>query len=146
MPYFKMKPFIYTFCFVLLTACSNTVENEHCKYLLNLKFNTSINLSLPQYSQLQFAGNSIYIENFGNKGIIVASTGVDFLAWDAADPNHAQTDCSKLVNSGLNATCGCSDKNTYSLVTGQITGSSALPCSLRNYRVEKSGNVLYISN
>lgn len=141
-----MKSFFLIFSFILLTTCSNTIENENCKFLLNIEFSTSINLSLPQYSQLQFAGNSIYIENFGNKGIIVASTGVDYFAWDAADPNHPQSACSKLVNSGLVATCGCEDKNSYSLITGQITGSAALPCSLRNYRVEKSGNILYISN
>lgn len=141
-----MKLFFLIFCFVFFTACSDTRENENCKFLLNIGFSTSINLSLPQYSQLQFAGNSIYIENFGNKGIIIASTGVDFFAWDAADPNLPQSTCTRLVNSGLVASNSCDNKNTYSLITGQITGSAALPCSLRNYRVEKNGNILYISN
>ena len=141
-----MKSFLYIICFIFLIGCSGITENENCKFLLDITFNIPINLSLPQYDQLQFAGNSIYIENGGNRGIIVASTGVDFFAWDAADPNHLQSECSKLINSGLEATCDCDDKNTYSLVTGQALGSNVLPCSLRNYRVERRGDILYISN
>ena len=141
-----MRSFLYTICFIFLVGCSGVTENENCKFLLDINFNIPINLSLPQYSQLQFAGNSIYVANVANGGIIIASTGADFLAWDARDPNHAQTSCSILVNSGLEATCGCDDKNTYSLVTGQALGSDALPCSLKNYRVQKTGNILYISN
>ena len=141
-----MKTFFYTICFIFLVGCSGNTENENCKFLLNINFNIPLNLNLPQYSQLQFAGNSIYVTNVGNGGIIIASTGADFLAWDARDPNHAQTSCSILVNSGLEATCGCDDENTYSLVTGQALGTNPLPCSLRNYRVQKNGNTLYISN
>lgn len=141
-----MKSLFYGVCLVFLFGCSGNTENENCKFLLDISLNIPVNLNLPQYSQLQFAGNSIYVSNVGNGGVIIASTGSDFLAWDARDPNHAQTSCSILVNSGLEATCGCDDKNTYSLVTGQALGSKALPCSLRNYRVQKNGNMLYISN
>ena len=141
-----MKLFLYMICFLFLLGCTGNTENENCRFLVNINFNIPINISLPQYSQLQFAGNSIYIPNIANGGVIVSSTGVDFLAWDARDPNHPQTECSILVNSGLNATCGCDDKNTYNLVTGQATGSKALPCSLRNYRVERNGSTLFISN
>lgn len=88
-----------------LVSCSKSdTANSSCKFLLNVGVNLSINLSLPQYNQLQFAGNSVYVANAGNGGIIVASTGVDFFAWDASDPNHAQSPCSRLVNSGLDAT------------------------------------------
>jgi nitrite reductase/ring-hydroxylating ferredoxin subunit len=141
-----MKSLLYTIYFIFLVGCSGNTENENCKFLLDISFNVPVNLSLPQYSQLQFAGNSVYVPNAGNGGIIIASTGADFLAWDARDPNHIQTECSILVNSGLNATCGCDDKNAYNLVTGQAIGSTALPCSLRNYRVEINGDILYISN
>ena len=130
----------------IVLGCSSSEENENCKFLLNIGVNVSINLSLPEYSQLQFAGNSVYISNQGNGGIIVASTGADFLAWDAADPNHTQSSCSVLNNSGLNATCGCDDKNEYSLVNGQPLNNGSLMCGLRNYRVEKSGNTLRIYN
>ena len=140
----------YTFIlllFFLFFSCSkNSVNNPNCRFLLDLGINEVVNLNLPQFNQLQFAGNSVFIPNAGNAGIIIASTGADFFAWDAADPNHAQSPCSVLENSGLTATCGCEDKNEYSLVTGQALGNGNLPCSLRNYRVEKSGNTLLITN
>ena len=142
-----MKPFLYIACFVFLFTCSNSTENENCKYLLSVSFTRNINLSLPEYSQLQFACNSIYIPNLGgNKGVIVANTGADFLAWDATDPNHIPSDCSRLINSNLEATCGCEEGNTYSLVNGYALKGKVLPCGLKNYRVEKTGNMLYISN
>lgn len=141
-----MKHILIVISFIFLTTCSdNNVVNENCRFLLNISVNTTINLNLPQFSQLNFAGNSVFISNQGNAGIIVAFTGADYLAWDAADPNHIQSSCSVLANSGLNATCGCNDKNEYSLVTGQALNNGTLPCSLRNYRVERSGNSLRIS-
>ena len=141
-----MKVLISLLGLLTILSCSSSQENENCKFLLNIGVNVNINLSLPEYSQLQFAGNSVYISNQGNGGIIVASTGADFFAWDAADPNHTQSSCSVLINSGLNATCGCDDKNEYSLVNGQPLNNSSLMCGLRNYRVEKSGNTLRIYN
>ncbi|MBJ6369669.1 Rieske (2Fe-2S) protein [Snuella sedimenti] len=129
-----------------MSCSSNSIDNKNCKFLLDIGVNVAVNLNLPQYSQLQFTGNSAYVANAGNGGIIVAFTGADYLAWDAADPNHPQSECSVLVNSGLNATCGCDDKNTYSLVTGAPLNNGTLQCSLRNYRVTVSGNTLLISN
>lgn len=91
--------FIFTlFLFLLLFSCSdNSNQNENCRFLLDLGVNEVINLNLPQYSQLQFAGNSVYIQNAGNGGIIIASTGADFFAWDAADPNHIPRDRKSVV-------------------------------------------------
>ncbi|UKM65878.1 hypothetical protein GSB9_02449 [Flavobacteriaceae bacterium GSB9] len=139
--------FFYLACFGLLWSCSsNVVDDKNCRFLLDINVNLSIDLSLPAYSQLQFAGNSVYIPNVGNAGIIVASTGVDFYAWDASDPNHAPSECSALVPSGLNGTCGCGDGNTYNFVTGTPDGNAGLRCPLRNYRIERSGNILTIYN
>ncbi len=142
-----MKPFFYLACFIFLWSCSgNQVDDKNCRFLLDINVNLSIDLSLPAYSQLQFAGNSVYIPNVGNAGIIVASTSFDFYAWDASDPNHAPSECSALVPNGLNGTCGCDDGNTYNFVTGTPDGNEGLRCPLRNYRVQKSGNILTIYN
>lgn len=103
-------------------------------------------MSLPQYSQLQFISNSVYVANAGNAGIIVTNTGSGYLAWDAGDPNQVPSSCSTLTISGLNAISSCGNQNTYSLVTGQAIGNSDLQCSLKNYRVEQNGNVLLIYN
>ena len=142
-----MKSFIYLFLIIFITSCSsNSVDDKNCRFLLNVGVNVSVNMSLPQYSQLQFISNSVYVPNAGNAGIIVTNTGSGYLAWDASDPNHTPSSCSTLTVSGLNATCGCGDENTYSLVTGQALGDGNLQCSLKNYRVEKNGNVLLIYN
>ncbi|NNC49956.1 MAG: hypothetical protein HKO01_05415 [Flaviramulus sp.] len=140
-----MKSILTVISFVFLFSCSgNSVDNQNCRFLLDIGVNLNIDLSLPQYSQLTFAGNSVYIANAGNAGIIVASTGADFYAWDASDPNHTPNSCSALVPNGLFGTCGCDDDNTYNFVTGTSEGNTGLKCALKNYRVEKNGNVLLI--
>ena len=129
-----------------MSCGSNSVDDKNCRFLLDIGVNFTIDLSLPQYSQLTFAGNSVYIQNEGNAGIIVVSTGADFFAWDASDPNHAPNDCSALIPSGLNGTCGCGDGNTYNFVTGTPDGNDGLRCALKNYRVQQTGNTLLIFN
>jgi len=140
------KIFLSTLIGIILMSCSKSnINNSNCPFLLNIGVNTSVNMNLPQFSQLLFVSNSVYVPNVGNKGIIVTNSGTGFLAWDAADPNHAQQSCSVLSGTGLEGTCGCTDANTYSFITGQSLGT-ALPCTLKRYRVEVSGNNLLITN
>ena len=142
-----MKPLFTMLLFFFLIDCSdNSNQDENCRFLLNIGVNVVVNLNLPQFNQLQFAGNSVYIPNAGNSGIIVASTGTDFFAWDAADPNQIPSSCSILVNSGLNAVSSCDDKNEYNLINGLPLKNSSLRCGLKNYRVNRNGNTLIISN
>ena len=138
--------FILIFTLILVSCSGNTDVDENCNFLLDINVNTSINLNLPQYSQLQFAGNSIYIANVGNKGVIIANTGADFLAWDAADPNIPQSTCSVLVPNGLEATSNCDDQNTYSLANGTPLYNSSLRCALKFYAVQQNGDTLVIFN
>lgn len=132
---------------MLLVSCSKSnINNRNCRFLLNIGVNTSINLNLPQYSSLQFVSNSVFVPNVGNGGVIVTNSGTGFIAWDASDPNHTPSLCSKLEVNGLEGTCGCSDANVYSLITGQPLSDPDLNCGLKAYRVEQSGNDLFISN
>lgn len=140
-----MKYFFLLISLVLLTACSRNSSDENCKFLVNAAVNITVNLSLPQYSQLQFTSNSVYFENQGNQGVIVMNVGSGYRAWDAADPNHEQSACSQLSIDGANAVCGCIDANTYSLFTGASIGTQ-LPCGLKEYRVTNSGNSLVVTN
>ena len=104
-------------------------------------------MSFSQYSQLKFAGNSIYEANYGNAGIIVTSLGNNqYFAWDASDPNHIPSNCSAVIGTGLEGTCGCGDGNKYSFVNGQPLENASLVCGLKNYRVEQNGDNLLISN
>jgi len=140
-----MKHFFLLMSLMFLTACSRNNSDENCKFLVNAQVNASVNMNLPQYSQLQFTSNSVYLANQGNKGVIVTNVGSGYRAWDAADPNHEQTTCSLLKINGANAVCGCDDANTYSLFTGGSVGQQ-LACGLKEYRVNVSGNSLIISN
>ncbi|MFD1161472.1 hypothetical protein [Hwangdonia seohaensis] len=141
-----MKPYFYLLILIIFTACSKNSDDKNCKFLLDVSVNVTINLNLPQYNQLNSIGNSVYVANAGNGGVIVTNAGSGFLAWDAADPNHTPTSCSIVSGSGLEGTCGCTDANKYSFVTGQPLENSTLQCGLRNYRVEQNGNTLLIFN
>ena len=113
---------------------------------MNLAVNVNINLNLPQYSQLQYTSNSVYIANQGNGGIIVINVGTGLRAWDAADPSHTPSSCSVMQIDGVNAKCGCADGNEYSLFTGSPIGVQ-LPCALKEYRViDNGGNSYTITN
>ena len=126
-------------------GCAKNVVDNRCNFLLDLDIYYEINLNLPQYSDLNFISNSVYIPNVGNSGIIVVNSGSNFLAWDAGDPNHTNLPCAVLTVSGLEASSSCAEQNTYSLITGQSIGV-ALNCSLKPYRVETNGNILIITS
>ena len=141
----RQTKFYFIIILILLNSCTKNINDSNCNNLLNLDVFYEVNLNLPQYSQLNFISNSVYIPNVGNGGIIVTNSGSGFLAWDAADPNHVNVPCAVLSISGLEATSSCAQQNTYSLITGQSLGV-ALPCTLKPYRIEQSGNILLITS
>ncbi|WP_034041929.1 hypothetical protein [Wocania ichthyoenteri] len=141
-----MKPYLYLLIVLIFTACSKNSVDKNCNFLLDVGVNISINMSLPQYSQLAFVSNPVYIPNAGNGGIYVTNTGTGFVAFDAADPNHIPSSCSKLTLSGINGICGCDDENEYSLFNGLPVNNSSLRCPLKAYRVEENGTTLLIFN
>lgn len=128
---------------LLLTACGRDNHINDCNYLLNAGVNATVNLNLPEYSELQYTSRSVYIANQGNGGIIVTNTGTGLRAWDAADPNHAPNlGCITMTIKGTEAHCNCGDENKYTLFTGQLL-QGALPCGLKEYRVTPMGNNTY---
>ena len=147
-----MKSFFALFLVVLFFSCSdNSNQNENCRFLLDIGINENVRLNLLPGSNLS-SGTSVLIESSLHRGIIVTQVGSTYYAWDAADPNHTFDGSCKLKPTnntntfGLTATCSCEDKNEFSLVNGLPLINSELRCSLRNYRVEQSGNTLLISN
>ncbi|OUR98271.1 hypothetical protein A9Q86_14560 [Flavobacteriales bacterium 33_180_T64] len=141
-----MKKIILILSCLFLTNCGGDDTVNNCNFLLNVGVNATLNLNLPEYSQLMFTSNTVYIPNQGNKGIYVINVGNNnFRAWDAADPNHTPSNCSFLQIDGVEVTCGCADENKYNLFTGQVL-EQQLPCGLKEYRVTASGSSLVISN
>lgn len=141
-----MKSYFFILMCLFLTGCSKNSVDNNCNFLLDINVNTTINMSLPQYSQLEFVSNPVYVPNVGNGGIYVTNIGTGFVAFDAADPNHVPSSCSVLTRTGINGTCGCDDENEYSLFNGLPLNNPNLRCPLKAYRVEKNGNTLLVFN
>ena len=140
-----LRNFRYLLLIIFIFNCSSNINDSRCNFLLNLDIYYEVNLNLPQYSDLNFVSNSVYIPDVGNGGIIIVNAGTGFLAWDASDPNHEILPCSILNINGLEAISSCAQQNSYSLITGQSVGT-VLNCTLKAYRVESVGNVLIISS
>lgn len=129
-------------CVVL--SCQKDRVNNNNPNLGNYNFTIQVNMNLPTYSNLQFAGNSVKVNEFGvgNRGVIVFNTGSGYVAFDGACPNQPLSSCSTLEIEGASATCPC-DNAVYSLFTGQAPG---LQYPLKQYRTEVNGTTIIVSN
>lgn len=143
----NMKAIFLLIGLSFLISCESDDNLRRNPNLLNINVNYEVNLSLPQFNNLNFSGNSVYVPGQGNLGLIIVNSGSSFLAWDAADPNLTPSDCSRLIIiDGLTAESTC-DKppNSYSLITGQPLVEN-LRYPLFAYRVTESSGVLRIFN
>ena len=132
--------------FLSLINCNKKKVNQNCGKLPNINASFSINLNLPEYNNLKFTSNTVLIPNQGNGGIIIINSGNEFYrAWDALDPNHPPSECSKLELDGIEASSNCNTKNTFNLFTGQPSNNSEI-CGLKEYFATKEGNIIYVNN
>ncbi len=144
---------ITAFCILQLSFLSvyNCGENpiDRNPYLVDIKFQREFNLSLPLYSNLNYVGGSLLIEDVGINGIILFNlNGSSFLAWEATCPNHLPKSCSKLGIEGVLAVCSC-ESFQYSLATGQLLNPNeelTPPQSLLFYQVENYNGILSVRN
>lgn len=127
-------------------GCSNSDDVRYENpYLADINVNLQIDLDLPEYNNLKFPGNKYTTYNYGIYGVSVYCISPNsYVAFELTDPNHAPQNCSRLTVTGIEAACNCDD-NVYNIITGQST-SEQMEFPLKPYRVEKSGNVLLISN
>lgn len=141
-----MKAILLLILFTLSVSCESDDNLRRNPNLLNINVNYEINLNLPQFNNLNFSGNSVYVPGQGNQGLIIVNSGSSYLAWDAADPNLVPSECSRLIIDGLNAESTCDEPpNSYSLITGQPLVED-LRYPLFAYRITESGGVLRIFN
>lgn len=143
--------FIFSLVIFMCISCStddNGGDNNN-PFVPNALVQFQLDLGLPLFDNLRFAGGSAYISNGGGvKGFFVFNlSGDQFFAWEATCPNHVPNDCSRMTVQGVLAKCSCEDYE-YSLANGQllnpVEGGTNYP--MVNYRVSKSGDVLSISN
>lgn len=135
------KYFVLLIILSFVAGCDTGTLNNRNPYLPNYPVNEQINLSLPQYSNLQFVSNHVVI-SAGVRGIVVFNTGSGYVAFDLACPNQDLSACSSMTISGINAVCPC-DNAEYSLFNGQSAG---MEYPLKQYRTESAGGYLYITN
>ncbi len=135
-------------CLVLLVGCSTEDSNtDRNPNLVDLNFSITYNLTLPQYNQLNFPGNSFQDYSIGITGInVYYLSNNQYIAFELTDPNHPIVDCSTLVVNGIEARCQCEDNNIYNLVSGEQTAGAQGQYTLKPYRATRSGDVLTISN
>ncbi len=142
-----MKKVLIILTFLLFACSGDDNDRANCNFLFDAGVNLTVNTNLPQFSQLQFPGNGVYVPNQGNNGIWLWRLNSSILyAWDAADPSHEPSSCSTLedTSTGDIVECGCDDGNQYSLSTGQAFGENTQPCTLQIYRVDDIGNNTYL--
>lgn len=140
--------FFYIVLFFFFFSCSTTELNRN-PYLATIPFQYQINLNLPQYDNLRFAGSSLLIPELGHKGILIFNlNGSSFFAWEASCPNHKPSSCSQLKIKNVLAECSC-ENYQYSLATGQLLNppkETTKLYSLLFYQTRVSGNTILISN
>jgi nitrite reductase/ring-hydroxylating ferredoxin subunit len=133
-----MKKYLFLFLIAIIFGCSKDSASNNNPYLPNYGFSTNINLNLPQYSQLQYPANAVYVSDagIGIRGVFVFNTGSGYVAFDAACPNQALSSCSTMTINGIKAVCSC-DGAEYSFFSGQSAGKQY---PMKQYRVQQSGD------
>ena len=133
--------------FLMLFGCSKT-DVERNPFLTERGFDQSIDLALPAFDNLNYAGGSMYWPNGGIRGLLFYNlNGNTIMAWEASCPNHELKSCSTLQTDGLvspTASCSC-EEYQYSLATGQPLSEGAT-YSLLYYKVQQSGTMIRIYN
>ena len=133
--------------FVVVFSC-NWGGNIHPVPITQV--NETLYLNTPSAYDLQFVGGSIFIPEWGYKGIAIYrrtnfGDANDFGVYDLCCPNHTQESCGTLViKDNLYGQCACDDQE-FLLHDGQaLDGISSW--GLYPYKVGYDGISLHISN
>jgi len=131
---------IALFC-LLFFSCQKEED-----YIPNVVVDIDLNLTLPEFSDLQTVGNYVFITG-GVKGIIVYHQGFDsYKTYDRNCSFEPSLSCARIdsVNSSI-AICKCCNSMFLLEQNGEtIDGPALLP--LKQYPNNFSGDFLYIYN
>jgi len=134
---------------LLLTSCSNNDDGRNDNpNIPDFAFDTGslINTNLPQFSNLQFPGNFIVLDQYGVNAVVLYSSGTSYSAFELSDPNHQINTCSLLTVDGIIASCNCDDGNSYNIVNGGQQEGTSGQYGLVPYGVEVIGNIIRVFN
>ena len=136
-----MKIRILALLYLLFLSCQKEED-----YIQNVIVDINLNLTLPEFSDLQTVGNYVFITG-GVKGIIVYHQGFDiYKTYDRNCSYQPSLSCAKIdsVHSTI-AICNCCDSKFLLGQNGQnIDGPALLP--LKQYPNNLSGDFLDIYN
>ena len=137
-----MKPAKYLMILILLFfSCGD--ENN---YIRNVYVDVEIDLSLPEFSNLNTVGNSLFIEG-GNKGIIIYRySNYEYKIYDRNCSYEPNLECSYIdsVNSII-AFCGCCTSAFLLDQNGSAANSPAI-LPLKQYNYSLNNTLLHIFN
>ena len=137
-----MKSLLYLLILSLLIISCNSKDD----YIKEVYVDINIDLSLPEYSDLQVSGNSIFIEG-GVEGIIIYhGVGSDYTVYDRNCSYEPSLACSHIdtVNAGI-AYCGCCTSAFLISNTGEAINAPAL-LPLKQYHYSLEGSQMHIYN
>jgi len=137
-----MKLSLYILSISLLIASCNSKDD----FVPEVYVNILIDLSLPEYSDLQITGNSMFIKG-GVEGIIIYhGVGDYYKAYDRNCSYKPFLLCSRIdtVDSGI-AYCGCCASAFLLSNNASVLNSPAL-LPLKQYYSTFNGNQIHITN
>ena len=139
-----MKLSIYILSIGLLIASCNSKDD----YIPEVYVDILVNLSSPEYSDLQIPGNSIFIKG-GVEGIIIYRCNGDcYKVYDRNCSYEPSLACSVIdsVNAGTGiAYCGCCSAAFSLSEDGRVLNSPAL-LPLKQYHWHLQGSQMHIYN
>ena len=115
-------------------------------YIRNVYVDIEIDLSLPEFSNLNTVGNSLFIEG-GNKGIIIyRHSNYEYKIYDRNCSYEPNLECSYIdsVNSII-AFCGCCSSAFLLDQNGSAANSPAV-LPLKQYNYSLNNTLLHIFN
>ena len=120
--------------------------NSKDDYIRDVYVNIEIDLSLPEYSDLDAVGNSIFIEG-GNKGLIIYHAGInEYNIYDRNCSYEPSLACSYIdsINSTI-AYCKCCPSAFLMDQKGIAANTPAL-LPLKQYHYAINGQILHVFN
>ena len=135
-------------------ACEEKNPSGGYALIPDVHISREINIKEPQYSDLNYAGGYVYL-NEGFRGVIVVQTFENkFKALDRACPSAPKKTCAKATvdSSGLFIGCGQYNDSQWVACTNSkfdldgsvMQGPADRP--LKSYHIQRDGNYLRITN
>ena len=137
-----MKSLLYILIIPLIFSTCNTKDD----YIQDIYVDINVDLNLPEYSDLQASGSSIFIEG-GVEGIIIYhGVGNHYKVFDRNCSYEPSLSCSKIdtVNAGI-AYCGCCSSAFLLSNEASVINSPAL-LPLKAYNFNYNDPILRIFN